>query len=199
MSLLATFVGNPWAGAMGWTLLHSLWQGAIVSAVLAVVLLSSRSPRVRYGAACLGLLVMLMAFSLTLFELAPMGPRGPVRLNAPSVPTWKVPALAERGSLWELSLATVAPWLAPFWMAGVLIFCGRYTVGFFSLERFRRRGVCSAPDSWQRRLESLGSQLRVARPVLLLNPVMADAPMVIGHLRPLKMATGCRPVTGRAS
>jgi hypothetical protein len=113
MSLVTSFVANPWAGAVGWTLLHSLWQGAVVSAVLAVVLASSRSPRVRYCAGCLGLLGLLMAFSLTLFELAPTGPHGTGRVSALGVRVWNVPAAAERGSLWELSLATVAPWLAP--------------------------------------------------------------------------------------
>ena len=63
MSFLETFVQSPWAGAIGWTLLHSLWQGAIVSAALLMVLLAARSPRIRYAAACLGLLGMLTALN----------------------------------------------------------------------------------------------------------------------------------------
>lgn len=46
MRFLENFVSTPIAGAIGWTLLHSLWEGAIVSAVLAGVLLAVRSPRV---------------------------------------------------------------------------------------------------------------------------------------------------------
>ncbi len=52
MSLLETWVATPLAGAVGWTLLHSLWQGAIVSAALAAALMAMRSPRARYAVAC---------------------------------------------------------------------------------------------------------------------------------------------------
>lgn len=50
MRFLENFVETPIAGAIGWTLLHTLWEGAIVSAVLVAVLLAVRSPRVRYAA-----------------------------------------------------------------------------------------------------------------------------------------------------
>ena len=70
MRFLENFVETPMAGAIGWTLLHSLWEGAIVSAVLAV-LLAVRSPRVRYAAACAAMLVMLAGCGLTLLWLLP--------------------------------------------------------------------------------------------------------------------------------
>lgn len=44
MRFLESFVETRIAGAIGWTLLHSLWQGAIVSVVFAAVLLAIRSP-----------------------------------------------------------------------------------------------------------------------------------------------------------
>ena len=71
MRFLENFVETPMAGAIGWTLLHSLWEGAIVSAVLAAVLLAVRSPCVRYAAACAAMLVMLAGFGLTLLWLLP--------------------------------------------------------------------------------------------------------------------------------
>jgi GWxTD domain-containing protein len=185
MSFLETFVQSPWASAIGWTLLHSLWQGPIVSVALLVVFLAARSPRVRYAAACLALLGMLAAFGLTLFELAPAGRHGTGPIKAPSFPAWTLPAVAGAAHTWDPSLAATAPWLAPVWMAGLFIFYIRYAVGFISLQRLRRRGVCSASDQWQRRLNSLCSQLRISRPVLLLESCLADAPMVMGHMRPL--------------
>lgn len=49
----------------------------------------------------------------------------------------------------------------------------------------RRRGVCCAADAWQRELARLGVQLRVSRPVLLLESCFAAVPVVLGHFRPL--------------
>ena len=66
MSLLEALVATPLAGAVGWTLLHSLWQGAIISASLGAALMMMRSPRTRYAAACLAMLLMLGGFAVTL-------------------------------------------------------------------------------------------------------------------------------------
>ena len=43
MRLLETWVETPLAGALGWTLLHSLWEGAVVSAALAAVATAVRA------------------------------------------------------------------------------------------------------------------------------------------------------------
>jgi hypothetical protein len=37
MRLLQTFVASRVAEAIGWTLVHSLWEGAVISAVLGVL------------------------------------------------------------------------------------------------------------------------------------------------------------------
>jgi GWxTD domain-containing protein len=58
-------------------------------------------------------------------------------------------------------------------------------VGFLSVQRLRQRGVCYAPERWQKQLARLSAQLRLSRPILLLESCLADAPMVVGHLRPL--------------
>jgi hypothetical protein len=46
MTFLETLVQTRWAEAIGWALIHSLWQGLIVAAVLGIVLLATQSPRV---------------------------------------------------------------------------------------------------------------------------------------------------------
>ena len=48
--------------ALGWTLLHSLWEGAVCAMMLGVVMLATKSPRVRYTAGCVAMLAMVGAF-----------------------------------------------------------------------------------------------------------------------------------------
>ncbi|HEX8882084.1 MAG TPA: GWxTD domain-containing protein [Candidatus Acidoferrum sp.] len=185
MRLLENFVETPIAGAIGWTLLHTLWEGAIVSAMLAAVLLAVRSPRVRYAAACAATLVMLAGFGLTLLWLLPDEASGARNVQA------RVPYLANLSPVsgavdrWAPSLVAIVPWLGPFWIAGVCLFCLWYLASWVSVERMRRRGVCCAADPWQRELARLGVQLRVSRPVLLLESCFAAVPVVLGHFRPL--------------
>ena len=59
------------ATAAGWTLLHSLWEGAAVAAALAIALAVIRSSRFRYAAAGLAMLAMLAGFVVTFEHVMP--------------------------------------------------------------------------------------------------------------------------------
>jgi bla regulator protein blaR1 len=169
------------AGAIGWALFHSLWQGAILSVVFAAVLLAVRSPRVRYAAACAA---MLAGFGLTLLRLllAQGGGARNVHAPMPYLANLSLASVAANG--WIPSLAAIAPWLGPFWITGVCLFCLWYSASWVSAERMRRRGVCCASAHWQGEIARLRTALRVSRPVLLLKSCLADVPVVLGHFRP---------------
>jgi len=185
MSLLETWVASPLAAMLGWTLLHSLWQGALIVAVLALLLAASRSPRVRYAAACAALLAMLASFGVTLACVAPEVVRTQRALRLPNAFYPLPDGRAGGPALADSSLAAIVPWLAPCWMTGVWLFYLVQAAGWLSLGRLRRRGVCSVSEYWRDRLASLGAQLRIARPVMLLESYLTDVPVVLGHLRPV--------------
>src|ERR1044071_2244614 len=54
---------------LGWTLLHFLWQGAALAALLATLLMVSRSANVRYALGIATLLLMLAAPVITFCSL----------------------------------------------------------------------------------------------------------------------------------
>ena len=184
MRLLEAWVETPLAGAVGWTLLHSLWEGAAISAALAALLWAIRSPRARYAAACVAVAAMLAASGITFVCLMPEGAHG-LRTLRPSFPAWNVQLGPDARNASHADLAAVVPWLAPFWIAGVWVFYLRHTIGWILAHRLRRRGVCLAPECWQQAVARLRTRLRIARPVVLLESCMAEVPMVLGHFRPL--------------
>jgi bla regulator protein BlaR1 len=182
--LLDLVAGTPVSEALGWTLVHSLWEGTVIAAALAAVLILVRSPRTRYAAGCFALLAALASFAITLLHFLPANARtlhAPLRaLPAP----WRVLATIDRARAFP-DLATLIPWFTPLWLAGVCLFYLRHTAGWVASFRLRCRGVCHAPDSWQRYIEHLGLELKISRPVVLLESLLADSPLVIGHLRPV--------------
>jgi len=184
MKLLETLVGTPLAGAVGWTLLHSLWEGTILAVALAAVLMATRSPRVRYAAACAAMLVMLGGFGVTFIRMLPEGAQSERAGKKPPFPVWRVAASVDGVDPSNTVLAEVVPWLAPLWMAGVWIFYLRHVAGWISVSRMRRRGVCGVSEHWRNQLAGLSARLHVSRPVVLLESCLADAPMVLGHFRP---------------
>jgi GWxTD domain-containing protein len=187
MTHLEIWVATPAAKALGWTLFYSLFEGAAAALLLAVVLWIARSSRARYAAACVTMLAMLLgfgaAFGIALREQRIEGAlRGALRVPPPP------DALA--GSMRGVqpgrsAAAEILPWLAPFWIAGVLLFHLRSVAGWMATQRLCRTGVCSAPDPWRERLERLRERLRLARPVVLLESGLAGVPVAIGYLRPV--------------
>ncbi len=177
-------VQSPLARAIGWTLLHSLWEGALAALALAAVLFAWRSPRVRYACAYLAMLGVLAGFVLTLSRLMPpaMGaaaslPRAIPRAPLPGGQAAPMPA--------RFRMADVPAWLVPFWIAGVIVFHLRTASGWLAAQRLRRRGVCRAPDPWPRRLDRLRARLRLSAPVELLETGLAAVPVAVGFLRPV--------------
>jgi GWxTD domain-containing protein len=184
MKLLDLITRTPVSEALGWTLFHSLWQGAAVAAAFAMLLALVRSPRIRYAAGCAALLAMLASFVITLIYFLPDTDNGARILVTPVLPPWRelTDGAVNSGLLRDFS--AVIPWLAPFWLLGVCVFYLRYAAGWFSLIKLRRRGTCDAPAEWQRRLAELARELGISRPVTLVESLLTEAPVVLGHFRP---------------
>ena len=86
MTTLLSLMLHPLAQALGWTLLHFLWQGAALGllAWLALVLLRGATARARYGLACAFLLLMVATPIATFLILQPATPlpTSPLTLHA---------------------------------------------------------------------------------------------------------------------
>jgi GWxTD domain-containing protein len=186
MTWLELWTQTPLAKALAWTLLHSLWEGAMVALLLALALCALRSPRARYGAACLALLALLGGFTITLARLWPAG-LAPAASHVAALPgpPQTDPPVSDATPTHVFYAADLLPWLAPFWIMGVLAFHLRALAGWIAARRLRQSGVCCAAADWTARLDSLAARIRLSRPVTLFESSLADAPLVIGHLRPV--------------
>jgi len=185
MTALEYLVHTHLAKAIGWTLFHSLWQGVVVALLLQASLCLVQSPRVRYACAAVAMLAVLLAFMTTLARFLPEETAAPGAIGRA---LRNVPAGGVLGPLalsTPLTASDVLPWFAPFWILGVALFQLRATTGWIFSRRLRRRGVCCAPDAWQRRLTRLRESLRLSKPVMLLESCLTTVPVVVGHMRPV--------------
>ena len=186
MKLLENWVMTPVAAALAKTLLHSIWEGAVVALALAVVLVVLRSSRARYIAACAALAGLLAALVVTFAQLVPAQPvliRLKPAAHFPATP----PGLDALSSMPPADPAPVNQlgWLLPFWIGGVLFFHARSLVSWMAARRLRESGVCGVREHWQERLDGLRERLRMGRPVALLESCLAEVPVVIGYVRPI--------------
>ena len=188
MSLLEIWVHTPAAAALGWTVAHSLWEGALVALVLAAALGVLRTSRARYAAGCLAMLALLIGFCLTfqhvLAEQRIQGGSAQGIALRPAPPGLGDGSIVVRDPA-RFRAVDYLPWLAPFWLAGVLFFQLRGVASWMGARRLRRRGVCAAAEFWQGRIDRLAARVRVSRPVSLLESCLAEVPVVIGYVRPV--------------
>jgi beta-lactamase regulating signal transducer with metallopeptidase domain len=180
-----TLFQNPTALALAWTLLHFLWQGALLGllAWVGLSLLARRSPQVRYAwaTALLGLMALAPAVTFLLLRQTP-APVAPL-------PAEVVAALPALPLSWGDRLqAGIQPWLPALtlgWLAGVALFALRLAGGLAMIQRLKGTGTSAVPAQWHLVLSRLCRDLKLHRPVRLLGSARVDVPTVVGWLRPV--------------
>ncbi len=176
-------IHHPAVLALAWTLLHFLWQGALLAltAWAGLTLLARRSPQARYAWACGMLGLMALAPVATFLILGRAAASGPTPL--PQSLLAALPA-----SPWDRLQATLQPWLPALtlgWMAGVGLFALRLVGGLALIQRMKEAGTSPVPGQWHLILARLGRELKLHRTVRLLGSTKVDVPTVVGWLRPV--------------
>jgi GWxTD domain-containing protein len=195
MNQLAAWIRTPMAQALGWTLVHFVWEGAVLAAALWAVLRVSRAApaRRRYAVASLILAAMPAAFAITLaviWALRPVAVAVPVHWVAAPLADGPIGAPATRFR-WAMIFDRL-PWAVPVWAGGVAFFYARGLAGWAAVRRLRHRGVCAPAHEWRARLGQLCTRLGIARPVALLESCFTDTPVLIGYWRPvILLPLGC--------
>jgi GWxTD domain-containing protein len=209
MTLFILFSEQPLVRALGWSLLHFVWEGAIIAAfvALALKLLSGRSSHLRYFVACCALGLMMVAPLITFAYLS-------VTSHAiDHAITYAIPTQNSMISLrsnfsgtanswlneFAASLDRLLPWILAIWFAGVIFFLARFNVGLILAERMKSIAAQAAPADLQRLFFDLRHRLGITRTVKLANSALVQVPTVIGWLKPVVLIplgclTGLSPV-----
>jgi len=188
---------------LGWALLHFVWQGLLVAALLAggLRLLRNAPPNHRYLAGCLALLLLAAAPPITLnqvwqriqlpaladptLNLAPDSAKSLATQNRlPAKIIFGVKPRVHRLDFAE-RVERFLPLIVIGWFAGVLILSFRLLAGWLQIRRLKRVATSAVDEIWHRNLVELGRRLGMERPVRLLQSALVEVPTVIGWLRPV--------------
>lgn len=192
---------NPWMHAIGWTLIHFVWQGGLLALATAagLRLCRRRSSEARYAIACAGLTALLAAPVVTAaFFWTPGSGLVPAENTGPAVPasdvTLTVPqSSTDGGSSSMRGAAAVArirldAWLSFVvwgWLAGVTALLARFAGGCWRVHRLRVAALAEAVSQWQAASERLARRLRLGVAFRVVETGLVDAPGVIGWIRPV--------------
>ncbi len=186
--------------ALGWTLVHSLWQGCVMAFITALLLhiYKHKSAQLRYILAYTCLLCLFFTTATTFVMLFKAqnskNTEGGISTQQDVVETvfyggensesiffttiWiKKATLFFNTHLTEISIT---------WFIGLLFFGIKLSFGLMHLRQWQKRGGIPLDDDlWQIRLRHFQQQLSINRPIKLLASTWTVIPLTIGWLKPL--------------
>ena len=177
------------AEALGWTLIHALWQGFAVVLTVALLLHLTRRSRaaLRYQLGMSGLLAQILASVITFgwyYEprsLAPSGAmnqagfRASLLQMAPANESW----LATTQGFLNAHLAEVV-WI---WLVGIGVFGVRLIGGWAYVQRLKTTATLPVPSMLTEVMAQITPKLAVSARLQL--SARATGPMVVGVLKPV--------------
>jgi beta-lactamase regulating signal transducer with metallopeptidase domain len=215
MSAIEEILREPAAQAIGWSLVHFIWQGALIGILAAVALrlLRTSASDVRYVVAAIALSLMATLPAVTAVQAYRASVRSAPASSAPLVvdqprdsstalkvadPAAAVPpsagtadddavvrAIVTPRILTLESVEARLPTLVAIWLAGVVILTLRLLGGWIWVQRIKSHRATTAPRELQSMVARLSRRLHISRRVGLLLSRGVDVPTVIGSLKPV--------------
>jgi beta-lactamase regulating signal transducer with metallopeptidase domain len=212
MNALLSLSASPLVEGLGWTLVHFVWQGALLALFLWVALsiMRTASSHARYLVSCAVLLSMAISPLLTLCLLK----RGEVQRASDSLVASLEGEQSQRPSSSDGSLAvgptdcsntggmslnatrclkvvrTALPMVVTAWLIGAILCSMRLAGGWILMGRMRRCAVPAQIIS-ARRFAELARAMGIHRPVHLLESALTHVPAAMGWLQPVILFPAC--------
>ncbi|MCB0704267.1 MAG: M48 family metalloprotease [Saprospiraceae bacterium] len=188
MDLINQFLSEEMVEALGWTVLHSLWQGLLVAGFLALAfnMGRGRSAQWRYRFAWTALVTLFTASIVTFLRIYEI----PATTTGAEItqlsPTW-VNILVEPGIAADSTsgLEQSLPIVVAFWLIGALVFMLRLLGAWAYLWRLRYVQVWTPETKWLKLCQVLATQIGVRKRIALMESSLISAPLALGHLKPL--------------
>lgn len=192
MNSLFTLIPVRWTEAIGWTLIHSLWQGLLIGLLTWLVLrsLNHFSARIRYRVAFAALLLLpvlaVITFTRVYEPAAATADNQLLYMNTFSfnAATPEVPA--------AFNWLSLLPWVVTAWLFGAAFFMLRFAGGFLFVQRLRFAKHGKLPFHVQALLTDRLRELRISKRVRMAESIMVKSPVLIGYFRPvILLPLGC--------
>jgi len=173
--------------AVGWSIIHSLWQGAIIYSLLMVSqtgikTFSSKSRYIfAYGAACLMFACFVGTFIVS-FKM----PDAEAVISANSFAAHstvnEIPTLAQKLTQYAEMLF---PYLVCMYGIGIILQSVVVLNGYKKISELKKSLHQEVPQQWNILFESLKSKLAIKKSVTFWLSENVQVPLIIGYIKPI--------------
>ncbi len=199
MNWLHSIISEDILYALGWTLLHALWQGTLLAIVLSAIMftLNKHAAKTRYGVAVAAHFSMLLIAIATFWFVFPsQGEHALGFMEENSIeldqiewtPNVTQTTRVEFSSFQERMtyyFESHLPLIVTLWLMGVLVFTLKMLGSLAYIQRLKTYRVKKAEAYWQEKVLILSAQMGIKKVVRLMESAVVRVPMVVGHLKPI--------------
>ncbi|EOZ92402.1 TonB family protein [Indibacter alkaliphilus LW1] len=193
MEWLNQLLSEKYLFALGWVLIHALWQIAGIGILLWALLKiqHSKTAAYKYKLSMFALLMIPLLAMLTFsYELAYQQDAF-IASGSTEVEQSQLMFLLqsdEQSPLsadWKTKLQPYIPQLVNLWFVGAILFLIRLAAGLSDINQLRRKNHTALSDEFQNFLTEKAIQLDIKRPVSLLHSIHVDMPITFGTWKPI--------------
>lgn len=203
MNFFTNLLSEQMINALGWNLLHIIWQGFLLAIVLAVVLLIFRksAARLRYALSYLSLILFvgfsLYNFSYNLNNTHTDSSSKIIKYSDTPQEVSQDRAKETGATLFSTNnfqrrlkkvidgIDRYFPIMVNLWLIGIIIFALKFIFGALHVKQLRNAHQQNISEKWMNRFHSIENKLGVNRPIRYLESKLIHIPLVIGYFKPV--------------
>ena len=173
--------------AIGWSILHSLWQGAIIYAILFIALMAwpKMSARVKHNLAFGSLFLIFTSFCLTFISVFELPTVTDVAIKNIELNQIAYQDLSKFGSSFNLRTEAYFPMVVSIYIVGIAFQLIILLAGYLKLKKLKRASTLTVPAEWSKIFEAILAQLKLNKTVKFYLSPKVNVPLVIGFFKPV--------------
>jgi beta-lactamase regulating signal transducer with metallopeptidase domain len=200
MNILIFFSSNEFVHALGWTILHSVWQIALVAILLGIlmVIFKKSSSSIRYYVSVTAMVLTFLIAAVTFFNEYKGYKENDItavqELNLTPVEQEFADAVIEnaRADLQSSFLSDFKdyfernlPLIVVIWNLIVMLLFLKIIGGLAYSQRLKSYQTYSMPEQWEAELRQLSKKLGIQRSIQILQSAIIKVPVVVGYFKPV--------------
>jgi bla regulator protein BlaR1 len=174
--------------AIGWSIFHSLWQGALIYGLLFVIIsgFPKLTARVKHNLAFAGICILFIVFCITFLCIlnSPISKVGSTMQTVP-VKGANIPYLGAFPSSVYGQAEMILPYVVLLYAAGLLVQISIIASGYYKLNKLKHAWRTTIPEQWEQVFRSIISNLNISKEVGFFLSEHVNVPLVIGYFKPI--------------
>ena len=197
MEILETLIPEKYLFALGWMIIHALWQIAGIGLILWLVLrfFNQKSAALKYRLSIGALfLVTSLAIGTFFYHIQDEPSAKEFAFNQPEMDHFISQGVSLNASnndqypVWKLltkSIESWIPYMVQFWILGAMLFLIRFGASLADLRNISIKNHEMVDPEWMKILQRQMELLNLKNPIKLLKTVHLDVPITYGIWKPV--------------